>query len=148
MCCIARDSSLTRRLGHCYCCQWQWHRHEGGHHWAGASQGGWGGNGDARKEGAAAREREESAERRNVKCPTSHHPSLSECVKLFGSDLRRAPPLRDCMCSTREEWGVLLRRTLRDTNQHSGHICGCLCVFSDSGHTHGHRPALGLGPLI
>ena len=29
------------------------------------------------------REREEAAERRNVKCPTSHPLSLSECVMLY-----------------------------------------------------------------
>ena len=71
---------------------------------------GWG-NGDARKEGAAAREREEAAERRNVKCPTSHHPSLSECVKLYGSDLGRAPPLLhrnlcETACAVPERSGV------------------------------------------
>ena len=72
------------------------------------------GGGDARKEGAAAREREEAVERRNVECPTSHHPSLSECVKLYGSDLRRAPPLlHRNLCETVcvvPEWGVLLRK--------------------------------------
>ena len=46
------------------------HKREGGVGW-----------GDAQKEGAAAREREEAVERRNVKCPTSHHPSLRECAK-------------------------------------------------------------------
>ena len=33
---------------------------------------------------------------------------------------------------------MLLRRTLRNTNQHSGHICGCLCVNFKTGR---HRTA-------
>ena len=67
-------------LGHRYCCQWQWHRHEGSHHWAGLSQEGGVGKGDSRKEGAAAREPEEAAERRNVKCPTNFSPSETVCA--------------------------------------------------------------------